>query len=68
MRGFVGEVLQSGEPKIWNGDIDDESRINRQVDKALAFQTHSLVAVPMHGSRGEIIGCFRSHQSSTPIV
>lgn len=58
--GVVGEVLQSGEPQIWNTDSDDESRVNRQVDKKLEFQTHSLAAVPMHGRRGEIIGVFEA--------
>ncbi len=46
--GIVGEVLRSGEPKIWNASHkDDERRINRSVDQTLAFETHSLVAVPM---------------------
>ncbi|GAA5510232.1 sigma-54-dependent Fis family transcriptional regulator [Novipirellula caenicola] len=73
--GVVGEVLSSGEAKIWNGNSDDdESRVNRTVDRSLEFQTHSLVAVPMcnpvahfgantkptaHG-REEIVGVFEA--------
>ncbi|WP_197171460.1 sigma-54-dependent Fis family transcriptional regulator [Novipirellula aureliae] len=52
--GVVGEVLTSGEPKIWNANSqDEERRVNRAVDRSLAFQTRSLVAVPMLGHRGD---------------
>ncbi len=52
--GVVGEVLRSGEPKIWNAGSDDESRVNRKVDQTLAFETRSLVAVPMSSGRSEL--------------
>ncbi len=58
--GVVGEVLSSGEAKIWNGGSDDESRVNRSVDASLEFQTRSLVAVPMAGQRDELIGVFEA--------
>ena len=73
--GVVGEVLSTGEPKIWNASSDDdESRVNRTVDHSLEFQTHSLVAVPMcnpvvhfgaktkatANGREEIIGVFEA--------
>lgn len=58
--GVVGEVLRSGEAKIWNGGSDDESRVNRSVDETLSFKTESLVAVPMAGSRDELIGVFEA--------
>lgn len=58
--GVVGEVLRTAEPKIWNGSTDDETRVNRKVDKSLEFQTESLVAVPMEGSRDELIGVFEA--------
>lgn len=58
--GVVGEVLASGEPKIWNSDSDDESRVNRKVDEKLDFQTRSLAAVPMGGRRDELIGVFEA--------
>jgi len=52
--GVVGEVLLSGEPKIWNANSqDEERRVNRSVDRSLAFQTRSLVAVAMLGHRGD---------------
>ena len=58
--GVVGEVLGSREPKIWNGGSDDESRVNRKVDQSLEFVTRSLVAVPMHGQRSDLIGVFEA--------
>lgn len=58
--GIVGEVLATKEPKIWNGRRDDESRVNRDVDRSLEFSTRSLVAVPLIGPRGETIGVFEA--------
>lgn len=58
--GVVGEVLRSGEPKIWNSGSDDESRVNRKVDESLEFETRSLVAVPMEGQRDNLIGVFEA--------
>jgi DNA-binding NtrC family response regulator len=58
--GVVGEVLRTAEPKIWNGGSDDESRVNRNVDRRLEFETRSLVAVPMSGQRDELIGVFEA--------
>ncbi|MCO8123249.1 sigma-54-dependent Fis family transcriptional regulator [Stieleria sp. TO1_6] len=58
--GIVGEVLATKEPQIWNGNSDDESRINREIDRTLEFDTRSLVAVPLIGTRGETIGVFEA--------
>ncbi|MEM6468733.1 MAG: sigma-54-dependent Fis family transcriptional regulator [Planctomycetota bacterium] len=58
--GVVGEVLATSEPQIWNGGSDDESRVNRNVDRSLDFDTRSLVAVPLIGSRGDTIGVFEA--------
>lgn len=58
--GVVGEVLRSGESRIWNVGSDDESRVNRKVDRSLEFQTRSLVAVPMEGQRSDLIGVFEA--------
>ena len=58
--GIVGEVLATSEPQIWNRDRDDENRVNRAVDRSLEFETQSLVAVPLIGSRGETIGVFEA--------
>ncbi len=52
--GVVGEVLRTAEAKIWNGDSDDERRVNRTVDRSLDFETRSLVAVPLGGRRDRV--------------
>ncbi|TWU17424.1 Nitrogen fixation protein VnfA [Novipirellula galeiformis] len=54
--GVVGEVLRSGEAKLWNTNSDDdEARVNRSVDQSLEFQTHSLVAVPMSNPSNPVV-------------
>lgn len=58
--GVVGEVLQSKSQKIWNGGNDEETRVNREVDRSLEFETHSLVAVPMFDQRNRVIGVFEA--------
>jgi len=58
--GVVGEVLKTGESKFWTSGNDDESRINREIDQSHEFETRSLVAVPMEGSRDELIGVFEA--------
>lgn len=58
--GVVGEVLRTGESKLWNSGSDDDSRVNRKVDQSLEFQTRSLVAVPMSGQRDELVGVFEA--------
>ena len=66
--GVVGEVLSTGEPKIWSDQSDDESRVNRTVDQSLEFKTSSLVAVPMQGGhRDSLIGVFEAinHKSGS---
>ena len=58
--GVVGEVLRTGEAKLWSADRDDESRVNRAVDRKLDFETRSLAAVPMGGSRDALLGVFEA--------
>ncbi len=58
--GVVGEVLSTKEPQIWNANSDDESRVNRNIDRTLEFETDSLVAVPLINSRGDTIGVFEA--------
>ncbi len=58
--GIVGEVLRSGETRLWNSGSDDSTRVNRRVDQSLSFETRSLVAVPLRGRRDELIGVFEA--------
>ncbi len=56
--GIVGAVLQSGEPRRWQAREDEESEINRAVDRQLQFETRSLVAVPLRDRAEKAIGVF----------
>jgi Nif-specific regulatory protein len=58
-RGVVGQVVQSGEPRRVDADIQQEQKeIDRTVDKQLAFQTRNLLCVPLRGRHGEMLGAF----------
>jgi Nif-specific regulatory protein len=58
-RGIVGQVVQTGEPRRVDEEIKQEQQeIDRSVDKQLAFQTRSLLCVPLRGRKGEIFGAF----------
>jgi transcriptional regulator with GAF, ATPase, and Fis domain len=55
--GVVGQVVQTGQPRRASTHSPD-SEINRQVDRQLGYQTHTLVCVPLRGSKGELFGAF----------
>lgn len=58
-KGIVGQVIQSGQPRRVDADVDTEQgEINRGVDKMLGFQTRSLLCVPLRGVRGGLLGAF----------
>jgi Nif-specific regulatory protein len=58
-RGVVGQVVQTGEPRRVDADIQQEQKeIDRTVDKQLAFQTRNLLCVPLRGRHGEMLGAF----------
>ena len=57
--GVVGQVVQTGQPRRVDVDVELEQReVDRRVDKQLKFQTRSLVCVPLRGKRGEVLGAF----------
>jgi transcriptional regulator with GAF, ATPase, and Fis domain len=57
--GVVGQVVQTGQPRRVDADVEVEQReVDRRVDKQLKFQTRSLVCVPLRGKRGEVLGAF----------
>ncbi|TWT64797.1 Nitrogen fixation protein VnfA [Allorhodopirellula solitaria] len=58
--GIVGEVLRSASPRCWAASSDEDERVNRRVDRAQSFQTHSLAAVPMVNSQDQIVGVFEA--------
>ncbi len=56
-RGVVGQVVQTGRPYRVNVD-EDQTVIDRTVDRKLGFLTHSLLCVPLVGPNGTILGAF----------
>ncbi|MBN2477015.1 MAG: sigma 54-interacting transcriptional regulator [Pirellulales bacterium] len=56
-RGVVGQVIQTGEPRRVDAAADPE-QIDRDVDAQLAYETNTLLCVPLRGSRDELFGAF----------
>ncbi len=54
--GVVGRVVQGGE--VIRVDPSESEQVDRRVDVQLKFHTRSLLCVPLHDSRGRIIGAF----------
>jgi transcriptional regulator with GAF, ATPase, and Fis domain len=64
--GIVGEVLQTGQSKLWSRQADSANRVNQTVDRDTGFQTQSLAAVAMRDSGEKLIGVFEAinHESN----
>ncbi len=56
-KGIVGQVVRTGEPRRVDRDLGQE-QINREVDRQLKFQTHTLLAVPLRTPGGKLLGAF----------
>jgi Nif-specific regulatory protein len=57
--GIVGQVVQTGEPRRVDADVEMEQReVDRRVDKQLKYQTRSIVCVPLRGRSGQLFGAF----------
>jgi transcriptional regulator with GAF, ATPase, and Fis domain len=57
--GVVGQVVQTGQARRVDADIDFEQReVDRRVDKQLKFHTRSLICVPLASRDGELFGAF----------
>ena len=54
--GVVGQVVQSG--RSARVDINEQARIDRQVDTQLGYETHTLLCVPLRSRTGEVLGAF----------
>ena len=55
--GIVGQVVQTGESRRVDLEIGQD-QIDRQVDRELGFQTHTLLCVPLRTKGGELFGAF----------
>ena len=57
--GVVGQVVQTGQPRRVDADVEFEQReVDRRFDKQLKFQTRSIVCVPLRGKSGQLFGAF----------
>jgi transcriptional regulator with GAF, ATPase, and Fis domain len=57
--GIVGRVVQSGETRRVDADIESEQReVDRRVDKQLKFETRTILCVPMRTPGGQLLGAF----------
>ena len=54
--GVVGQVVQSGQPRRIGAAA--AGQIDRQVDRAEKYHTHTLLCVPLRNSDGETLGAF----------
>ncbi len=57
-QGVVGHVVRHGVPVRINPG-DDQSLINRTVDRQTGFRTESVLCVPLQGSGRRILGAFQ---------
>ena len=55
--GIVGQVVQTGEARRVNSAME-EREINREVDRALGYQTRTLLCVPLRSADGDRFGAF----------
>ena len=56
-KGVVGRVVHTGQSLRVN-ERDDQTAIDRRVDRQLGFRTRSLLCVPLRGRSGELFGAF----------
>lgn len=57
--GVVGQVIRQRESRRVDRNIaSEQAMVNRDVDRQLKFETHSLLCVPMTNSRNQVIGAF----------
>ena len=58
-RGVVGQVIQSGEPRLVDVQSPhDQQAVYREVDQQLGYHTRSLLCVPLRGANGKLLGAF----------
>ena len=62
--GIAGSVASSGETLIVNDPYSD-SRFNKEVDKKTGYCTHSIIALPILSSEGDIIGVYQVVNKTT---
>lgn len=64
-KGIAGYVAGHGDPLIIN-DAYSDSRFDKNVDKKTGYHTRNILALPIRGSSGEIIGVYQAINKMTP--
>jgi len=57
-KGIAGYVANHGEPLIIN-DAYKDKRFDKNVDKRTGYRTRNILALPIRGSSGEMIGVYQ---------
>jgi len=58
-KGIAGYVFSTGQELIID-DAYNDSRFDKEVDKATGYRTKTILAVPLKSSKGNIIGVFQA--------
>lgn len=64
-KGIAGYVANHGEPLIINNAYQDE-RFDKNVDKRTGYRTRNILALPIRGSSGDLIGVYQAINKLTP--
>src|SRR6056297_2782008 len=63
-QGIAGYTAAKGEPIIINDAYNDE-RFDKEVDKRTGYRTRNILALPIRGSDGEMIGVYQAINKMT---
>jgi transcriptional regulator with GAF, ATPase, and Fis domain len=55
--GIVGHVIQTGEPRRVNSDVDS-TEIDRAADRQTGYRTKTILCVPLVSPEGTLLGAF----------
>ena len=58
-KSIAGQILVANQP-MYIKDVTKHPRWNKDVDKAIQFQTRQILGVPMHNVNGEAVGVLES--------
>jgi phosphoserine phosphatase RsbU/P len=56
--GIIGACIAENRPVVVN-DASQDARFHREVDRKTGYETRSLLAIPLRGSSGDVIGALQ---------
>lgn len=57
--GVIGACIAANQPVVVN-DASQDARFDRKVDQETGYRTHSLLALPLRGADGSVIGALQA--------